>query len=813
MSTTESKAIMEEEEDQVGPEPESSSESDEEIEVPPEDEQSIMALQTDLQQNPLNYENHLQLIGLLRKYRLKETLRKARQDMHRQFPLSESLWLQWFEDELEQVKTEKDVANLEEMFKKAVQDYLSVAIWVEYLSFVRDYDVQVRGRTAAGLRTFRSLCEEAITAVGLHVTEGHKVWDIFREFEMVLEGEGAAGQEERVRSVFHRQLAVPLVHHRLEEYRKWEEAKGKDVPEVVQKNFEKAQAAVELRRSYEAAMTPDHAADATLLAMFLGYIKLEQLQGDPARVQCVFERSLAMFPVTVELWYQYTRYLEAHLRIPGIIQGVYCRAVRNCPWVGELWARRLRALERGKAEQKEIQAVYEAALKAGLQGPEDYLGILLARADYLRRQLPPGAPLSPEPLERLRAHFKSSWELMSECSPAYLDLSLRLPAYWSHWEVHVAKAPSEARAVWENLLKGPYGRYYEVWSAYVNMERSLRNISEARAIFRRGYSRKMEAAGQVALCMDWLRFEREEGSVEDYFSASLKVEPILAEATAQAAAAAVDPQTLAEAKAAVNHVPQLTKEEVVARRREKDPNFKMPASKSVSHKRVRDEAHPAEDGQEAKRQDVKDHIVDKAPIVQDQQHVDGTDAAMEEAPADTPHHEHQEQRTPHTVRGHRDSDNTVFVKHLAMSVTEGDLRGIFEPCGGLLSVRLMKKPNGESKGFAYLDFATAEGVARAVQMDRMELQGKHIFVAKSAPPSQGAGGRGEGRGGRAGGRGHGPVPIHQRFNPGHMRKHLDIGGPGPTTGFVPRALAARDQPAAEAPPQSNEDFRKLLLKK
>ena len=64
-----------------------------------------------------------------------------------------------------------------------------------------------------------------------------------------------------------------------------------------------------------------------------------QAQGDPARVVVVYERMLAVFPVTHYLWLQYGRYLEAHLRAPGVTSRVYARAVRNCPWVGELWGR------------------------------------------------------------------------------------------------------------------------------------------------------------------------------------------------------------------------------------------------------------------------------------------------------------------------------------------------------------------------------------------------------------------------------------------------------------------------------------------
>jgi hypothetical protein len=53
----------------------------------------------------------------------------------------------------------------------------------------------------------------------------------------------------------------------------------------VAKGYEKAQQAVDMRQPYEQAVAPGKPADATLLAGYLAYVKLERTQGDPARVQ------------------------------------------------------------------------------------------------------------------------------------------------------------------------------------------------------------------------------------------------------------------------------------------------------------------------------------------------------------------------------------------------------------------------------------------------------------------------------------------------------------------------------------------------
>jgi hypothetical protein len=58
--------------------------------------------------------------------------------------------------------------------------------------------------------------------------------------------------------------------------------------------------------------------------LFSHFLQLEKAQKDPARVQLLYERALAVFPVTSELWLQYTRYLEAELKVPGLINKVRC---------------------------------------------------------------------------------------------------------------------------------------------------------------------------------------------------------------------------------------------------------------------------------------------------------------------------------------------------------------------------------------------------------------------------------------------------------------------------------------------------------
>lgn len=137
-------------------------------------------------------------------------------------------------------------------------------------------------------------------------------------------------------------------------------------PAALRASHAKAQAAAELRQPYESSVAAGKPADQDLLAAYMAYVKVEEKQGDPARVQVcavlaegvqgwreawvqhcsarlwaalplcppqchtppltpcpspaspsqvAYERAVAAFPVTHFLWLQYGRYLETSLKI------------------------------------------------------------------------------------------------------------------------------------------------------------------------------------------------------------------------------------------------------------------------------------------------------------------------------------------------------------------------------------------------------------------------------------------------------------------------------------------------------------------
>ncbi|EFJ45259.1 hypothetical protein VOLCADRAFT_118442 [Volvox carteri f. nagariensis] len=856
-----------------------SDDSSGDIDVDAETAQQLMALEHELQIN-VSYEKHLEYIALLRTAPgLRKRLRDAHEDLAARFPLSEELWLAWINDELSAVSGPEDLAWLLGLLRRAAtRDYLAPAVWELYLEVAHDLDPAVRDLEPEGVERYRAICEEALAAAGLHLAAGHRLWSKYRTFELAVEARAAGGtsaaaarQQDRVRALYQRQLQVPLqdVDQTLEEYKAWEAGHGKSVPAHVVKAADKAREAAELRAGFEEGVAAEVPADVSKLGAFLSYIKMEQNAGDTARVQVLYERAVAAFPLTYSLWLQYGQYMETHTKLAGPINAVYGRAVRNCPWVAAVWERAIRALDRTGAPLEAVDEMYGNALKAGLQhstpqsgcsssnrcrplilpiltvglrtrfpyrvpkqAPDDYLAIILSRIDCLRRaavaakeaaaagggsgtggggsskkEAAAAAAAVAAAFSRLRLAFCSATELMMSHFPDHLDLSLSLPAYWAQCEMYVMCDTAAAREVWEGSLKGGLGRYAEAWEAYIAMERSARLIKEARALYKRCYSRRLEQDGQLKLCQAWLRFEREEGRADDYLQALLKVEPILEESAA-AAATAADQAAAAAAKAAVQKAKNLSKDEVKAMRRAKDPNFK--GKKDTAEKGEAEMENPDKGGKPAKRGRHEDGQ-DPAPVGsaeelasikrvrmhepeapsprakagaqvptdnnatapaaaaeggdqdadmadEEEAHADG--AADANAGAEGMGEDNAAGPGPGTAktqggaRPHYTDKMTVFIRGLLPGVKDVDLEGFLKGHvpEGLKDSRIMRDAQtGDARGFAYVECSSREALDKLVALNGTVFQGKSLFIAESKPPKHGGGGRGPPHGG--GGRG------------------------------------------------------------
>ena len=81
------------------------------------------------------------------------------------------------------------------------------------------------------------------------------------------------------------------------------------------------------------------------------------------------------------------------------------------------------------------------------------------------------------------------------------------------------------------------------------------------------------------------------------------------------------------------------------------------------------------------------------------------------------------------------NQNRLFVGNLSYQTMENDLQEYFSQAGVVSSVNLMlDKVTGKSRGFAFVEFATAEEAAKAVEeFHNKEFQGRALTVNVARP--------------------------------------------------------------------------------
>ncbi|HEV3112106.1 MAG TPA: RNA-binding protein [Candidatus Binataceae bacterium] len=99
----------------------------------------------------------------------------------------------------------------------------------------------------------------------------------------------------------------------------------------------------------------------------------------------------------------------------------------------------------------------------------------------------------------------------------------------------------------------------------------------------------------------------------------------------------------------------------------------------------------------------------------------------------------------------------LYVGNLAYSVSGADLEELFSQAGEVQSATVITdKVSGQSKGFGFVEMASAGDAATAIQrFNDTELKGRNIRVNEAKPRESNFGGGGGNRGPRGGGGGGG----------------------------------------------------------
>ena len=84
-----------------------------------------------------------------------------------------------------------------------------------------------------------------------------------------------------------------------------------------------------------------------------------------------------------------------------------------------------------------------------------------------------------------------------------------------------------------------------------------------------------------------------------------------------------------------------------------------------------------------------------------------------------------------TKKVHVNQSKTIFVGNLNWSTDSETLSKVFEPCGKVADVRIGRKPDGRSRGFAYVEFETEEAAEKALAMKGTMVNEREINIDQS----------------------------------------------------------------------------------
>nr|XP_043638216.1 squamous cell carcinoma antigen recognized by T-cells 3-like [Erigeron canadensis] len=528
----------------------------------------------------------------------------------------------------------------------------------------------------------------------------------------------------------------------------------------------------------------------------MAYLKFEQSSGDPARVKILYERAISEFPVSGDLWIDYTDYLNKTLKADKMLREIFSRATRNCPWVGELWVRFcyifMLYLERNRGFEKELSDVFERSLQCTFFTIDEYADIFLTRMDGLRRRILAAKEPDDDSLiniSLIRDTFQRACDYLSPQLKNTYSL-LQIPSYWARLESTIEKDTTAAREVWESLLKNSRSML-EAWKGYINMKIQMGNISGARSIYKRCYTKRFSGTGSEDICNSWIRFEREFGTLDDFEHASQKVRPRLQELrffrlqeeSKFIASSTTDDPTYKENKG------------------EKRKSVSDVCNEESPAKRQKDDSRHQKKKAHSNKNSAKAHKVTNTVTPNEMPHGEDDDIKPKE---------------PTTEKSKQYNDEcTAFVSNINLKATNEDLKSFFNDVGGVVAIRILfDKFTKKSRGLAYVDFSDDIHLEAAVAKNKQMLLGKKLSILRSDP-----------KGKRKGSVGPKSPTEHGQGKNGEDYRHGKVELKGRNTFAVPRTVRAlgwssTKNPASssaatkgeEGRPKTNKELRNILLK-
>ncbi|KAG0710360.1 Squamous cell carcinoma antigen recognized by T-cells 3 [Chionoecetes opilio] len=675
------------------------------------------------------------------------------------------LWLDWIRDEQKVCTTDEERQYVVGLFKRAVQDYTGVQVWVEYVMFMLG---------GGDMEATRQVGDGALTAAGTHVAEGVLVWQVVllveKQVYSGLQRPGAVLSEQetvnlekqlhRIQSLYRRQMRVPLMNCDPDALQ--EEASEyfeEDIEAHMKEDIKKAHQRLKDKIPFEEELLKSQN-ETDKLAAYRRYIAATKESDNPAAVQSLYERAVLDLCLVPDLWEDYVTFV-IH-QFPGldyVVLPVCERSQRNCPWSSVLCELHITALQmfavegEEKATAAKIKTSLEKGLACGLQVGGDATRMWMAYLIFLRRQIKWDQPHQ-EQLNSFREAAHQAITMTDKYFGDEGDVESRIPRFWSRIEAEFVLNCERAREIWNDIImkKNNNFKKSDMWLEFINIERSFGSEKHCRKLFRRALERVWD--GVEAIGLSYLHFEQETGDLEsmEEFNKRYRDRMVIvnkkrgedaakfeAEGTPDIEKSRATRQKQRNSKQGNKIVPvkeynkngtsqSSSSESVMTQNAPKKiappPGFRDTAAMRDGNTEVKPAGAEGRGGVEP-----PPGFTGEAP----QASKGSKRPAEEPVEAQAKKMKVEKQYGVLTKDSPLDEMCTLFISNLDFKTSEKDVIEFFKSCGEIVDFRLVKNYKCLSKGFGYLVFKEHESAVKGLDMDRSPLNGRPVFVSPYDP--------------------------------------------------------------------------------
>jgi RNA recognition motif-containing protein len=690
-----------------------------------------------------------------------------------EYPLSPPLWMRYLKTEISLAQTDEEIKKIQKMFQRALDDYYSIDIALEYSNLAEKCsdDVAVE------------VWNDLLPAYGYDFTKGRLIWAAWRKDFMRREKDSPE-KFKRIIKKYKEELLLPLdgmeiTYKEFQEFIKTnnlaEQVNLSSVDDEVKSTkkilikvapFEKFLAKLEDKSHHERVET------------FKRYIETCAEELEEEYVQILHERMITACCLNESVWMIYLNYIKNRPKDWEPLESnkskifkqteleIINRALRNCDWSANLYVEKIQLLETLNSPREEVKAVLEKASSTQYNAPEPLVKIWIEYLTYLTRVTNFD---DEKQKEILRKNFDLSWNALGYQFGDLADCDCEILKFWSCVEYSKLNDHDQGKQLFNTAIgSNENAKKTALWIEFAQLEQKYRGNEAARVILKRAI-KVQDIDDFNSLASFWTRFERCNGTPQHLKICQETCESALAKRKARDKKnLPKKPPQSNKRKAEDEEGPHNRKKQAVSSPKEEFQKLSISKPPENDQPEHHEEIDTSKDhlrifisnlNFSATVNDLREGLpeisienfemiknklgkslgygyaelssevdVEKA-LKLDRRMLNGRPIFISRCERD------KNQRTGFKFSTKLEP-NKIFVKGLAYSAKNEDLQKLYKEFGKIKDIRIVTKRNGQSKGCAYVEFEDEKAASHAVfKTNDIEFLGRTLSVAISAPPA------------------------------------------------------------------------------